>query len=160
MGRPVIVDDGGSIRIMWKQDRPGNHPAGKMDGLLDVEESGGQWRSKTPIEAKGQDCKYDKAVIAWVTESGEVGTQPYEDFENIIVSTDLNLNVELTRDPNSKKLEIKVRRDVDEPIIESKYINRKCGYTVVNGGGINQITCDGVSPNIQSPTVYIGVTIT
>ena len=159
MGRPVIIDDGGSVRIMWKQDRPGNRPAGKMDDLLEVNENPGQWVSNTSINAPGQDGRYNNAEIAWVEEGPGSGTQSFANFQRVVVSTDLNLNVELTRDPPTGRLTITIIKAGDEPIIECKYVDRKCSYTIVNCGSINQITCDGVSP-ITVPTVYKGVTIT
>lgn len=163
MGRPVIVDDGGSIRIKFDEGPYTNDKKarGQMDGLLVVDKgTSPKWASEEAvIKGHGQDPDYDytKAVIGWVEESGASGTQPHNNFSTVLVSTDLCLKVELKR--SGKKLKIRVFSDGDEPIIQSKSKNRKRDYVVLNGGNITQIECDGTSPNL-GPTVYMGVTIT
>jgi hypothetical protein len=166
MGRPVIVDDGGSIQITWKQNRPIGRAAGKMDGLLDVRENDvnppRKWISECEVHDPGQ--PYSQASIAWVREDRASGTQQLNQFQRILVSTDLSQNVEVTMVQGGKLNIMLYSHDV-EPIIESKYINKKRSYAVINGGRINRIEYDdqnGVNQEFifPGPTVYMSVVIT
>lgn len=163
MGRPVIVDDGGSVRIRLDRD-PGD--AGNMDSLLYVNANDESLHSRT---GTGSAYEYTKATVAWV-EKTEIagsgpppninvaaGTQAYSNFRRVVISTDHGPDVELTRDRATNKISIKVsgRR---RPFIEPRFSDDRWGYIVANCGGIREITCDGQSPHTGS-RFYIGVVI-
>lgn len=167
MGRPVIVDDGGSIRIKFNEDPSASdkHPRGKMDGLFNVEKgTSPKWESSEVVKGHGQgpstDYEYSNARLAYVDENGLVSSNKLVPFQkDVVVFTDRKLKVKL--EIKAKKLKVSILSDGDEPIIESRGNNRKRGYVVVNGGNINKVEFDGVQANMPvKPTIYLGVVIT
>lgn len=146
MARPVIVDDGGSIRIKRIEGD------GKMDGLLTAKEHTLQ-----------NDPTYTNAFIGWILEAGGAGTQPIGQFKKIKVSTDSGQKVEVSFN-NQDKLKIKVSGSPG-PVINPQFGNGKFSYTVVNAGNINRIEYKDQTGADQDfifpgPTVYMGVFIT
>lgn len=146
MARPVIVDDGGSIRIKCKKGD------GKMDDLL---AAGAQELEDDP--------SYSKAFIGFVEEAGASNTYTIGPFKTISVSTDSGKNIEVKLDKQGK-LKIKVSGSPN-PAINPHFSDGKFSYTVVNGGNINSIKYkdqNNADHDFAFPgaTVYMGVIIT
>lgn len=170
MGRPIMIDDGGSIRINFAEelDTSGQELAGNMDGLRKVRRiSTTRWEAEEQ-EVKGHgggnSYKFTKATFAWVTTDGIADKTDVPSFEMIEISTDNGQKVKLTRENTNNKLSIMVSSDSAEPIIESKSNKMTLGYVVVNGGRITQITLDNegqIGGNMPIPpgAVYYGVII-
>ena len=139
MGRPIMIDDGGSIRITWKQEKQVGKPAGKMDDLLEVKKNGNQWESEQLISDPAPHSKYfGKALIVRVAVLGDVSVTDRSEFKTLKISTDSGQKIEVTMESGDKP-QIKVSSDVAKPIFESKCVNQKRSYAVVDGDRITNV---------------------
>jgi hypothetical protein len=150
MGKPVIVDDGGSIRIRLALE--GSDSVGEMDSLL-----------KPGTNEHERDDSYTKALIFWLDKEGILSQQDIASFDTILISGDFGLDVEAKKinSASNPKLKLKVSSQTAEPIIESKQHKWKRSYNVVNGGRIKKIKVDG-SPvlTLNDSDIYCCVVIT
>lgn len=146
MGRPIIVDDGGSIRIKLTDGD------GEMDGLL---------KRPPGHDITPHPSPYNKALIVWLLEDGTAGSAEINPFQKIIISSNQGLNVEVKK--QGVRLRIEVGSNTTppvEPMIESKNINNKRNYTFLNGGRIVRVNDGSTDIPIPNSAVYAGVIIT
>lgn len=158
MGAPVMVDDGGSIRIKLALLDPDS--AGVMDSLFDVSgcESAHERNSTDP---------YTKALVFYLDEDGNLNPGPpvASLFKKVLIYGDVNINVEVERKAGGKKLKIRVFGNGVDPQIESRQHNNKRSYSVANAGRIIQVDIEddnGVTNSINIPPtgIYTSVVIT
>ena len=150
MGAPVMVDDGGSIRIKLSKQ----YAIGVMDSLFDVTMN----QSEHEI-----DESYTKALILWLDKNGDLTTKNILNIKRVVIITDLNLNVEMKKTGGGTKLKLKVSGNAPGPIFESKQHKKKRSYTVLNGGRIKKVIVDVVgsttTQNIPGTAIYASVVV-
>lgn len=148
MARPVIVDDGGSIRIKLALDDPNS--AGVMDSLFEP-----------GANEHEIDDSYTEALIFWLDKDGDLTQEDITNFDTILISSDFDLDVEAKKTNGGSKLKLKVSSQAPGPIIESKQHKKKRSYSVVNGGRIKKIKVDGTTIRTMNDTdIYACVVIT
>jgi hypothetical protein len=127
---PVLVDDGGSIRI---KNFNGN---GKIDGLLDV----GPLPNGT-IGSKGTiDGDFTEFMIVRHKKSGDLNKRRKQKFNTILIECQLNQYV--LAEQHSHKLRITVYGKGIEPMVELRQSANNCSYFVLNFGPIKTITAN------------------
>jgi len=158
MGAPVMVDDGGSIRIKLALLDPDS--AGVMDSLFDVQ-------SYESVHERNSDDPYTKALVFYLDEDGNLspGTPVASQFKRVLIHGDVNINVEVERKAAGKKLKIRVFGNGVDPQIESRQHNNKRSYSVTNAGRIMQVDIEddsGDTNSIDIPPsgIYTSVVIT
>ncbi len=152
MGRPVIIDDGGSIRIRLGH-KPGD--VGEMNTLLNVDSE-----YKKSVQQLGE--SYDEVRTFWLEEKNcAVQSTPIYFQNEILISGDRGLEVKVEKIDSGKALEITVISSSAVPMIESKQHGMQRSYTVVNGGRIKQVEVDGNKRmTVTIPVILAGVVIT
>lgn len=128
MARPIIVDDGGSVRIkLALQDSTLN---GDMESLLDVNNNG---HSDHGL-ASGYGI-YSEVIIYWIDAVGELKrtNPPVLPCNKVTVTTDTGVQVEFKTGP-ANKISLDGR-----PFLDSKKHGNQRSYTILNGGRINKI---------------------
>lgn len=159
MGRPVLVDDGGSIRVKLALEDPDS--AGVMDSLFDVENHRSEHNRNC-----GPDDAYGQVLIFCLDVNGNPvpGTPATVQFDKVTIRGDSNIDVEVSKNPPGTKLKIEVIGTGVDPVIESKQHNNKRSYTISNAGRIEEVVVDdgtGVNnaPNIPATAIYTSVVI-
>lgn len=163
MGAPVLVDDGGSIRIKQAKKNAG----GVMDSLFTIVEgpnsdepgmpANSKW-SKHEIDAPNNPKDYySKASLFYVAEDGTPITDNLT-LNTIKVTTDFGLTVELKKIGAGEKLKLMISSEEAEPILESRQHKGKRSYVVVNGGRIVQVS-DGASSKDLSTAINAMVVV-
>jgi hypothetical protein len=158
MGRPVMVDDGGSIRIKLALEDPDS--AGVMDSLFDVENHQSEHNRNSP-----KNDAYSEVLLFYLDVNGDLvpATPAAVPFESIKIFGDSNMEVEVSKNPPGTKLKIKLIGDGLDPAIESKQHKNKRSYVVSNAGRIEKVavTVGGGTQdhNIPSTAIYTSVVI-
>jgi hypothetical protein len=131
MGRPIIVDDGGSIRIKLALKDPDS--AGVMDSLFDLANRQSEHERTSPAQDP-----YSKALILCLDEDGNLSPpNPVPSpFKRIKIIGDSSIDVEITKNPPGTKLNLKLIGNGIDPEIGSKQHNKKRSYVVSNAGRI------------------------
>jgi hypothetical protein len=146
MGRPVIIDDGGSIRIRLALEDPDS--AGVMDSLFEP-----------GANEHEIDDSYTNALFFWLDKNGVLTPKNIANFDTILVSSDFGLDVEAKKSGAGSKLKLKVSGQSPGPIIESKQHKKKRSYNVVNGGRIKKISVDGATFHTLNETDIYGCVV-
>ena len=141
MGRPVIFDDGGSIRIRLFAESG----LGKMDGLLNK-----------PSEHDVDDSSkpYSKVLITWTNQNGTAGQETIDLTTYVTLSNNLN-DITVVITPKEKGLKIKIPKNNVDPQVR-KDVQQNI-YTVSNAGHINKIQFD--KGPVLGPFIYASVVI-
>ena len=135
VGDPILIDDGGSIRIMQKKSD--SNPHGKLDELLDNKAS----------KAHG---KFTKVKVIYVNpDSGIPYTSPsfpLDDTKDHTVRIYGDNLQKITLELKKGDCEVKV--EVDD-FVECKPKKDQRRYTIANGGVINKVELVGGAGNIE-----------
>lgn len=164
MGAPVLIDDGGSVRIKLAKKDP--DVAGAMDSLFDVKEKhtvANPNRKGSEHEISDNRDPYQKALVLWLDKDGALpaNVTPVL-FNSIQITCDFGQNILLTTSGGGSKLSIEVFSDLTDPIIESKQHFKKRSYNIVNAGRIRQVNVDNGSTvyDIPDNAIYASLVVT
>ena len=162
MGRPIIVDDGGSIRLKLVVPQGGNSK-GEMDSLFTITGNS----SDHDINGDVHDGPYNKVFIINPQANGNLNQVAYTKakFEKILITSDLGLVVEFDRKGGGKYSKIKLNGNGFDPVLESKEHNGNRYYAISNAGRISGIDIidSGGNPTqvpLQSNRLYTSIVIT
>lgn len=147
MGRPVIFDDGGSIRIrLFEKGGPG-----KMDGLPKVNNKKSEHEVVDPTE------NYKQAFIVWAKDDGTAGQEPVVLTPSILTLWDDLNEIKVEVSAAGKRLKITISGTNINPDVREVQHSGKFSYTVSNAGHINQIQLE--KGRILGPLIYASVVI-
>jgi hypothetical protein len=141
MAQPIIIDDGGSMRI--RQMR--RNAMGVMDSLFDMQALPlGHGSSHDGISAPIGD-PYTTVRIVWQDQDGNISNPLNRNFnQSVLISSDFGQKVLVERNGNGTKLKLTVYSPTTEPILESKQHKQKRRYIVMNAGPIQLVEVDGI----------------
>ena len=138
MGRPIIVDDGGSFRIKLVVAQ-GSNSKGEMDSLFTISNHKSDHDVKSNVHGS-----YDKVSIFDLEENGNLNQYSYAGtkFKRILIKGDLGVDVEFNKDPGQpggQGAKIYLSGNGLDPILESREHDRNRSYNVSNAGRISEI---------------------
>ena len=131
MPGPVIVDDGGSMRIR----RIEGDFVGHMDELLDVDS----------VTRKSDHSKirenFSQVLIVWQDKDGVPGSMPFPFNGTVEVACHFDQRVQFEK--IGDELQISVVGKPMEPMVLAKRQKEKQSYTFTNSGAIEKVYVDG-----------------